>query len=234
MKAALTSMKDALLPLAQPLWESVRCHLPDAMSADGLFTFDCEVEDLVQFALRKLDVRLSTGPHDDKRVPLGETGSGLQSLVDIAVNTSESAGDACLLLVVEEPESFLHPSAQRNVARALLRGDIAKALVLTTHSSVIVDEARYPEVVICRDHRFYLPKAVSDSDRAAINSALMAGQGAEMLVARSVLLVEGESDRLFFENVRRRLASCDHTGAVDQLFVVALEARPPSRRGSVC
>jgi hypothetical protein len=70
-----------------------------------------------------------------------------------------------------------------------------------------------------------VPRAVSDPDRTAINSALMSGQGAEMLFARSVLLVEGESDRLFFENLRRRLASCDRTGGLDQLFVVAVGSK---------
>ena len=41
-----------------------------------------------------------------------------------------------------------------------------------------------------------------------------------MVFARSVLLVEGEGDREFFENLRRRIAPLDGTGAIDKLAVI--------------
>lgn len=41
-----------------------------------------------------------------------------------------------------------------------------------------------------------------------------------MAFARSVLLVEGEGDRLFFEWLRRRVAAVSNDGSLDELYVV--------------
>jgi hypothetical protein len=69
-----------------------------------------------------------------------------------------------------------------------------------------VEEARFGDVVLMQDREFYSP-AEQDSDRIEeINTALLTRYGAEMVFARSVMLVEGEADREFFENLRRRLA----------------------------
>jgi hypothetical protein len=48
--------------------------------------------------------------------------------------------------------------------------------------------------VLVRDHRFYPPSSLSNDARESINTALLAGAGAELAFARSVLLVEGEGD----------------------------------------
>lgn len=222
VKSALASIRDVVESLAAPLWTSMRGYLPPGLAREGKVTLDCDIHELVAFAVDKLGIRVSTGSHDDKTVLLTELGSGLQSLLELSVHASEVGDTGRTMLVIEEPESFLHPSAQRLVTRLLLSGRLAKRLLVTTHSSVVVDEARYGEVVICRGQKFYYPRQRTDLERDEINSALLSGQGAEMLFSRSVLLVEGESDRLFFEKLRRRLAQVDGSGAADELFVVAV------------
>lgn len=123
-------------------------------------------------------------------------------------------------LLLEEPEAFLHPSAQRQLAESIL-GDRSVRRIVSTHSPIIVDESRYGEVVLVRDHRLFEPE-VSDERRAEINTALMGGSGAEALFARSVLLVEGPGDKAFFEALRRRLAALDESGRAFQLGIVAV------------
>lgn len=92
---------------------------------------------------------------------------------------------------------------------------------MSTHSPVVVDEARFGEVVLVRDHRFYVPRRIDDADtREEINTALLTGHGSEMAFSSSALLVEGEGDRLFFEGIRRRLAIETGDGRIDQLSVV--------------
>lgn len=90
----------------------------------------------------------------------------------------------------------------------------------STHSSLFVEEARYGDVVLVHKHRFHHPQDQTDANRKAINTALLTRDGAEMLFARSVLLVEGDGDREFFEAIRRRLAVHDPSGAVDRLVAV--------------
>jgi len=49
----------------------------------------------------------------------------------------------------------------------------------------------------------------------------MTGNGSEAMFSHSVLLVEGEGDRLFFETLRRRMAAADSTGHADRIHVIA-------------
>ena len=114
-----------------------------------------------------------------------------------------------------------HPAAQRLVSHRLLSStDDGRQVLLTTHSPVVVEEAGFGDVVLCRSHEFYEPNEQSEPTRADINTALLNGFGAEMVFGRAVLLVEGEGDRLFFERLRRRLARLDMSGQTDSCFVV--------------
>ena len=165
-------------------------------------------------------MRFVTGDQDSRDVSPVEVGSGLQSLLDLAVLRGGQFEDGIsTILAIEEPEAFLHPSAQRTLARRLL-SETAATMVISTHSPVLVDEASYGQVLLVRDHKIFPPRVTSDERRDQINTALMNGQGSDALFARSVLLVEGEGDRLFFEALRRRLAAHDADRRTDELYVI--------------
>ncbi len=206
--------------LINPLLEEIQRALPTGIIQNAAYQLNCEPQDIVNWMAENLTLRLSTGRHDEQQVKTVSVGSGLQSLLELAINSgARNADGAKLILAVEEPEAFLHPSAQRMVARRLFTSPVASKMMITTHSPVIVEEARYEHVVITRDHRFYQSRKSVDN-RVEINTALLTGYGAEMIFARSVLFVEGEGDRQFFENLRRRIAAKDQSGDSDQLFVV--------------
>jgi hypothetical protein len=150
----------------------------------------------------------------------GEVGAGLQSLMDLALLESVQNLDGNAWLLIEEPEAFLHPSAQRVLATRLF-GEHAARRIISTHGPIIIDEAKFGDVVLIRDHRLFEPDAV-EARRDEINSALMTGTGAEALYSRSLLLVEGPGDRAFFETLRRRVARVDKTGLAATLGIVAV------------
>jgi hypothetical protein len=216
---ALTTMREVAERLAQPLWNEMQESVL-ALAKSATLTLDVDAGDLVDWMASRIVLKLVTGEHDPKAVFPVAVGSGLQSLLDLAVlrgePTEETVGH---ILAIEEPEAFLHPAAQRALARALLDQDSVKR-VISTHSPIVVDEAAYGDVVLVRDHKIFPPRQVGDENRAAINTALLTGQGSEAIFARSVLLVEGEGDRLFFERLRRRLAAADELGLMDQLAIV--------------
>ncbi|HZL07326.1 MAG TPA: AAA family ATPase, partial [Coriobacteriia bacterium] len=124
------------------------------------------------------------------------------------------------LLLLEEPEAFLHPSAQRTVARQLFDAEDLR-LIISTHSTVVVDESVAADVVLVRGHRVFSPTDV-DQQRVQINSALLTGQGSEAIFSRSVLLVEGPGDRAFFERLRRRFSALVPVGVLSSLGIVAV------------
>ncbi len=157
---------------------------------------------------KALTVYLSTGKHDELKVLPYEVGNGLQSLVDISLSMDEilsSENAARTVLIIEEPEAFLHPAAQR-FFMTKLRKSISQmaAAILTTHSPIIVDEAKFEEVVVVRNQRHFEP-VVDDSKRASINTSLLTSATAEILFARTICFVEGEGDRAFFRTLFRRI-----------------------------
>jgi len=217
---ALKNLTAVAEELVEPLWEEMQGALPAGMAKNGTIKVDAEPTDLVAWISSVLRLRLSTGAHDEKSVKPTEVGSGLQSLLELGLAQTEAeATPAASITALEEPEAFLHPSAQRTLARDLFRVATGKRIV-STHSPILVEEAEYRDVVLVHDRQFHHPSDVTDVQHDEINSAFLTRYGAEMVFARGVLLVEGESDREFFEGLRRRLARHDQSGCIDGLMAI--------------
>ena len=219
ISSALSDISDVAADLVSPLWEEMQISIPSGLARNARLGADIDARALVEWIADNTSMRLITGDHDEDGVAAVEVGSGLQSLLELAMNRAGGSEDGVeLILAVEEPEAFLHPSAQRTLARLFRETD--ERMIVSTHSPVVVDEARYGEVVIARGHHFYEAREVDDERREQINSSLLTGHGSEMAFASSLLLVEGEGDELFFERVRRRIAEQVDDSRLDGLYVL--------------
>jgi predicted ATP-dependent endonuclease of OLD family len=219
-KRALDEIRTVADGLVLPLWNEVQGELPPGMATAATVTADIDPAALVSWIAERTALKIATGEHDRATVRPEELGSGLQSLLELALQQARvETPEVERIIGVEEPEAFLHPSAQRTLARMIAETAAGKRLV-STHSPILVAEAEFGETVLVRDHRFFPPAAVADEIRDAINTALLSGHGAEMAFARSVLLVEGDGDRVFYETLRRRLARASNDGRLDHLTVV--------------
>lgn len=166
-------------------------------------------KDIYSLIEKSMYVYLSTGAHDELKVLPSEVGNGLQSIIDINLTVESilnSSSDVNVIVIIEEPEAFLHPSAQRQFMLFLRRALVGKvqSAILTTHSPIIVDEATYEEIVLVRNQKHFAPIDAPEN-RASINTSLMTIASSEVFFARTVVLLEGEGDRAFFNTLLRRI-----------------------------
>jgi len=205
----LTDAKDS--PLAAMIRASeVRVHL-----------FPSDISNLIEDLLY---VYISTGSHDSLKVQPAETGNGLQSLIDIDLSLDDISKSSTqqTIVIIEEPEAFLHPSAQRQFMSYLRRVVMKKinSAILTTHSTIIVDESRYDEIVLVRNQKHY-QAADTDDVRTQINTSLMSAANSEIFFARTVVFVEGEGDRITLNTLLKRIkAEC---GAMPELTGIVIQ-----------
>jgi len=164
---------------------------------------------------------------DDGEVILENWGSGTQNRTRILMtlfkaskirSTSTSSEKVIPVIVIEEPESYLHPSAQAEFGRALrdLAEEFKIQVIVTTHSPYLLslDE---PEANVLLSRKLYrkrfrdtelvdtsgskwvepfsLALGLSESDIGPWKDALFSNSD-------TVLLVEGETDRLYLELLR--------------------------------
>lgn len=130
------------------------------------------------------------------------------------VSVVEACCDECLsgeLLLIEEPELFLTPQAQRYLYRLLRRfAENGNQVLYSTRSPSFVDAAYHDEIVRLdlRHGRSTLrrtsPRALDDAERVRL-AAEFDHERSEMFFAEVVVLVEGQTERLALPFVFRAL-----------------------------
>lgn len=102
----------------------------------------------------------------DKNYPLQECGSGIKSLAVIAMHRANALlRNGTTVLGIEEPETNLHPQAQKRFMASLqetINGSDSQAL-FTTHSTVLVDALPHQDILLIR--------RVQDASRGFISTA---------------------------------------------------------------
>ena len=160
-------------------------------------------------------------------VPLDDWGSGTRNRTMILMalfrarqiaDAEASAAKITPVTIIEEPESFLHPSAQAEFGRVLqdLSEELGVQVIVTTHSPYLLDLKTPASNILLRRRTAY--KQLRDTERvdttgenwmAPFGQAL--GLEADefrpwkkLLLSDSdaILLVEGDTDREYFEMLR--------------------------------
>ncbi len=130
-------------------------------------------------------------------VNIKDAGTGVeQLLLTILVGQTTAAS----MLIVEEPETNLHPGAQRQLMRYLVKWSQQRPVIIATHSPVIIDAAgggRLYEVT--RSGLASTIRPVQGDPEVADLLSHLGVRLSDVLGSERVLIVEGPSDRTILE-----------------------------------
>lgn len=150
--------------------------------------------------------------HQDKRLVIGGEGRINQIYLSLwaTQNQQTSISNEVSIVCIEEPEAYLHPHQQRELA-AYLGQALSGQVILTSHSPFIVSEFSPNSIVRLYKDEHSETKVASDGCSKAIEDGFE-GLGyrvsvlpAEAFFADYVILVEGPSEEMLYRTLASQL-----------------------------
>lgn len=159
-------------------------------------------------------------------ISLGDEGAGFQSIMSLGLINSISEKkrkNVNVILLVEEPEAFLHPHYQRNIVSFLTEISRKNQVVVTTHSHIVIDSvdikcvARFKRMDegLSQEIRGFV---ASENESSRLMRYLSRGNS-ELVFADKVVLCEGESDAAL---IRRMISSIRIDGVQNNISVIGM------------
>ncbi|UHQ23786.1 AAA family ATPase [Lysobacter sp. 5GHs7-4] len=195
-----------------PVLQHLRTNLSDMSS---VVSADSAAVDITPVARRLRDlskgVDVTFATTGAQAFPLSKHGMGTRSLASLLVfrafmswryTLAEQQGDQThSLLALEEPESHLHPQAQRALFAQIK--SIPGQRIVSTHSPYFAGQAKLGELRLFTKHAGVtqakrLPmQALTSDDVRKLERSVIASRG-DLLFARAVVLFEGETEEQAF------------------------------------
>jgi predicted ATPase len=114
------------------------------------------------------------------------------------------------VLLIEEPELYLSPHAQRHLFRVLRAlGQRGNQILYSTHAPVFLSVDRMEELALVRHHHgkgttLFQPEPLAEAEAFRVLSEFDSDR-AELFLARAALLVEGRTEKMTFPLVFQAL-----------------------------
>jgi len=125
-------------------------------------------------------------------------GDGVISLTAISLLqhfSKQGSLNKGLILLLEEPESHLHPKAIHNLKKVLYEISKKNQVIITTHSPIIIERLKVKHNIIVQNGRATPAKSVNE-----IRHSLGITMADNLSSAYLVLLVEGEEDTILLKS----------------------------------
>jgi putative ATP-dependent endonuclease of OLD family len=165
---------------------------------------------------KALDLRVREG---DFTISATELGEGIQNALVLSIlQAFEERRKQGAILLIEEPEMFLHPQMQRSLYKTLREIGKTNQVIYTTHSPHFVVVPDYHEVLLVRKDNDGTTVRSSDlpTDPKRRDKLIkeLDPERNELFFATRLLLVEGDTEKLALPEYARRLKlDLDREGA---------------------
>jgi CRISPR-associated exonuclease Cas4 len=162
------------------------------------------------------------------RAPDPPTSTAQALTVIDALESCCSAGLSGLILLIEEPELYLRPQAQRYLYRLLRKFSLAgNQTIYSTHSPAFLNVVRLDELIFVErisraGTRALQPEPVTPDDDFRVMTEFDAARS-ELFLARAVVLVEGLTEKLVLPFV---FAALGHDVDRDAISIIECGGKP--------
>ena len=115
-----------------------------------------------------------------------------------------------VIYLIEEPETFLHPSAQEDLLNALKILSDNNQVVITTHSPVFVGSTNIDSVILCKKQSQSIYESADTSDEQTFIESIINELGIKPYYNlrekfEKIVFVEGKDDIVFYDQVSQKI-----------------------------
>lgn len=179
-------------------------NFQDAINNDSL-SVKVKIDNSFKFDFKYKTV-LKDKEVPDREVDILSCGTGLQSMMILSILQTyiKLKKDDDFILLIEEPEVYLHPSLQRKMIGTLLKISERNQIILTTHSPIIVSKIDKGNI-----HCVNKEKGVTTLVEASVQNIIqeLGVQISDILNKQAVIFVEGKDDARLFSLLIDKIAN---------------------------
>ncbi|PCJ81191.1 MAG: hypothetical protein COA49_05640 [Bacteroidetes bacterium] len=166
-------------------------------------------------AIKSVDVSFQFDG-DDKLIPMSHKGTGYRRLFMVARfrYLAEKKKGNNIVYLIEEPETFLHPSAQEDLINAFNDLSEDNQILISTHSPVFVGATDISSVVLCKKEEQSIYETTTEENKIDFINEIIQELGVKPSFNLrddfdKILFVEGKDDLEFYKKVTFELIGKD-------------------------
>lgn len=176
-------------------------------------------------AIKSVDVSFQFDG-DSKPILMSHKGTGYRRLFMVARfrYLAEKNKGLNVIYLIEEPETFLHPSAQSDLLSALRELSDDNQVIITTHSPVFAGATNIESVILCKksngsEYENYIANGRDAFLRGIVHELGIKPSYNLLDTHEKIVFVESHNDTKFYDTICRQLIDMPLVG-VDKILVL--------------
>jgi len=166
-------------------------------------------------AIKSVDVNFQFAG-DAKPIPMSHKGSGYRRLFMVArfrYLAEKNKGNNVIYLI-EEPETFLHPSAQEDLLNSLKDLSEDNQIIISTHSPVFAGSTGYDSVILCKKEAQSVYESANEENKNEFIMHIVDELGIKPSYNlrdhhEKIVFVESKNDAIFYNIICKKVLDAD-------------------------